>query len=340
MTVQSEQQRGSGRVVAAGAVVAAALVLVVALLAAGGAPAPLPEGLAGPGTATSWAEPVLRLVADLAAIACVGAVLVAAQVLPSKGEQLGAQGVRACQDAAVAAGVWAVASLCQLVVTGSVILGVPLSQLSARASDAAAITQVKMLVVSVVLITIVAVMLSGCRTVPNAQLALLISGCALAGPLLTGHGAIGHDTSWNTLATLSLVVHVFAATAWVGGLGALLRYGREGKPAESVARFSELALIAAGSLGVTGLLTAEIHLGERETGWGLLTQWVTTGYGGLVFAKAAAFAVLVGIGWWHRRSTLPALEAGRTAVFWRLAAVEVVLMAATIGLAVALSRTP
>lgn len=340
MTVKAEQQQGSGRAVIAGAVVAAVLVLVLALLAAGGAPALLPEGLTGPGTATSWAEPVLRLVVDLAAVTCIGAVLAAAQVLPTNGEQLGAQGVRASQDAAVAAGVWAVASVCQLVVTAAVILGVPLSRLSTRAGDAAAITQVKMLVVSVVLIAVVAVMLSGCRTVPNAQLALVLSGCALAGPLLTGHGAVGHDTSWNTLATFSLVVHVFAATAWVGGLAALLRYGRQGRPAEAVARFSTLALVAAGALGLTGLITAEIHLGQREPGWGLITQWVTTGYGALVFAKAAAFAVLVGIGWWHRRSTLPALEAGRTSAFWRLAAVEVVLMAATVGLAVALSRTP
>jgi putative copper resistance protein D len=49
---------------------------------------------------------------------------------------------------------------------------------------------------------------------------------------------------------------------------------------------------------------------------------------------------LVGIGWWHRRSTLPALEAGKAWAFWRLAAVEIAVMAATVGLAVALSRTP
>ena len=93
-------------------------------------------------------------------------------------------------------------------------------------------------------------------------------------------------------------------------------------------------------IGVTGLLTAEIHLGGREDGWGLITQWVTSGYGALVFAKAVAFALLVWIGWWHRRATLPALAANQPAAFWRLAAGELLLMAATVGLAVALSRTP
>ncbi len=67
---------------------------------------------------------------------------------------------------------------------------------------------------------------------------------------------------------------------------------------------------------------------------------MTTGYGALVFAKAVAFALLVAIGWWHRRTTLPRLATGDPAAFRRLAVVELLIMAATIGLAVALSRTP
>jgi len=101
-----------------------------------------------------------------------------------------------------------------------------------------------------------------------------------------------------------------------------------------------LALVCAVSIGITGLLTAEIHLGGHHEGWGLITAWWTTGYGALVFAKAVAFALLVTIGWWHRKSTLPALAAEQPAAFWRLASVELLLMAGTVGLAVALSRTP
>jgi putative copper export protein len=321
-------------------VVAAILSMLVALVAAGGAPKPVPAGLSGAGTTVSWAVPVLRLLADVAAIACAGGVLAVILLLPATGSKLTAQGLKACQDAAIAAGVWAVASIGGLFATAAVILGIPLSQLSARAHDAAALTQVRALVAAVVLTAVLAVVLSGCRTVATARVALVLTAAALAGPLLTGHSAHEQTVFWSVLATASLLVHVLAATTWIGGLGALLRYGRSGDPAAPVARFSRLALVCAVSIGVTGLLTAEIHLGGREDGWGLITQWVTSGYGAVMFAKAVAFASLVGIGWWHRRSTLPALEAGRAWAFWRLAAVEIVVMAATVGLAVALSRTP
>jgi putative copper resistance protein D len=285
----------------------------------------------------SWALPVLRLAADLAAVGCVGALLAAVVFLPAEGGKLAEQGLRAVQDSAIAAGVWAVASLGGLVATASVILGVPLSHLAEHADLAGALNQVRALAVTIVLTAILAVVLSGCRTVATARVCLVLAAVALVGPLLNGHGAIERTAFWSVLATASLVVHVFAVTVWIGGLGALSRYTRD---RVAVERFSALALSCAVSVGATGLLTAEIHLGGREDGWGLITQWVTSGYGALVFAKAVAFAALVCIGWWHRKATLPAFAAEQPAAFWRLAAGEVVLMAATVGLAVALSRTP
>ncbi|MGW1345801.1 copper resistance D family protein [Kribbella sp. NPDC002412] len=237
----------------------------------------------------------------------------------------------------MAAGVWAVASIGGLITSAAVILGIPLSHLPDHASAAGELDQVRALAVTVVLTAILAVILSGCRTTRGARFALLLTALALIPPLLTGHGAIERTSFWSLLATSSLVVHVFAATAWIGGLGGVLRYARE---RTAVERFSRLALICAITMGITGLLTAEIHLGGREDGWALLTQWVTTGYGALVFAKAIAFAILVTVGWWHRRTTLPDLATGNPTAFRRLALVELLIMAATVGLAVALSRTP
>ncbi|TWD79058.1 putative copper resistance protein D [Kribbella amoyensis] len=321
----------------AGVVAAGTGVLVVALLAAGGAPQPLPAGLTGAGQPVSWAVPVLRLLADLAAIACGGAVLAAAVLLPAdESGKLAGKGIRACQDAAVAAAVWAVASIGGLVGTAAVILGVPLAHLLDHAELAGGVVQVRALALTVVLTAVLAVVVSGARTVRSARICLVLVAAALVPTLLTGHGALARTGLWSVLATSSLVVHVFAATVWIGGLAALIRYTRD---RGAVERFSRLALVCAIAVGVTGLVTAEVHLGGREDGWGLITQWVTTGYGALVFGKAVAFAALVGIGWWHRRSTLPALV-DRPVAFWRLAAAELLLMAATVGLAVALSRTP
>ncbi|HEX6445215.1 MAG TPA: cytochrome c oxidase assembly protein, partial [Streptosporangiales bacterium] len=53
-----------------------------------------------------------------------------------------------------------------------------------------------------------------------------------------------------------------------------------------------------------------------------------------------ALVLLGSFGWLHRRRTLPRLDAGSRRPFVRLAAVEVAVMTATIGLAVGLSRTP
>jgi putative copper export protein len=324
-------------IVAGGMVAAGLVVMIVALVAAGGAPQRQPEGLIGAGMPLSWSVPVLRFIADGAAVATGGALLAAVLLLLATDGNLGSQALRACQDAAVAAGVWAVASIGGLITSAAVILGIPLSHLADHAAAAGELDQVRALAVAVVLTAILAVVLSGCRTVRAARFALILTAAAVTGPLLTGHGAIERTSFWSVLATSSLVVHVFAATAWIGGLGAVLRYARE---RNAVERFSRLALVCAIAMGATGLLTAEVHLGGREDGWGLITQWVTSGYGALVFAKTVAFAVLVAVGWWHRRTTLPYLAAGDPAAFRRLAIVELLIMAATVGLAVALSRTP
>lgn len=323
--------------IVSGMVAVGIVVMVVALVAAGGAPQRAEDGLLGAGLGISWAVPVLRILADLAAVATGGAVLAVALFLPAKDGKLGSTAIRACQDAALAAGVWAVASIGGLIATATVILGIPLSHLAEHAAPAGQLPQVRALAAAVVLTAVLAVVLSGTKTKRGARLAALLTLAALIGPLLTGHYAIERPSIWSILATTSLVVHVTAATIWIGGLAAVLRYARS---RSAVELFSALALSCAITMGVTGLLTAEIHLDGRQGGWGLITQWVTTGYGALVFAKTVAFAILVTVGWWHRRRTLPVLASGDQAAFRRLAAVELLTMAATIGLAVALSRTP
>ncbi|MPZ63649.1 MAG: copper resistance protein CopD, partial [Propionibacteriales bacterium] len=64
-----------------------------------------------------------------------------------------------------------------------------------------------------------------------------------------------------------------------------------------------------------------------------------TAYGWLLLGKVAALAALGCFGARHRARTIPALDAGQRGAFRRLAAGEVAVMAAAMGLAVALSRT-
>ena len=75
---------------------------------------------------------------------------------------------------------------------------------------------------------------------------------------------------------------------------------------------------------LSGLVNAWVRLGAVDQLW-------SSRYGLLVLGKVTALVALGVFGWWHRR---------RSRSFLRLAAGEVVVMAATVGLAVALSRTP
>lgn len=319
--------------------VAGAGAMLAALLLAGGAPKRDKLGLTDTDLVTAWALPVLRLVSDVAAVGCIGALTAAVYLLPADGGVLRRQGRRATDDATVLAGIWAVAALLHAVVTAVVILGVKLTDLPGRLAEAAALKDVQVVAVSAVLAAVTAAVVSGTTRKPYAGLAF--SAAALVPPLLVGH-------AWTDQIRVPAVgarmLHVLAAAVWVGGLAALVRYARRLRPDDQAAvvqRFSGLALDCAIVVGITGLFVATLHLAGRGGSLGDAVDGLfSRGYGGVVLAKVAAFAAIVTAGFWHRRRTITALREGRPASFWLLAAAELTVMLAAVGLAVALSRTP
>jgi putative copper resistance protein D len=92
-----------------------------------------------------------------------------------------------------------------------------------------------------------------------------------------------------------------------------------------------LALVCWVAVGFTGVVNALVRVTPADL--------FTTGYGGLVVGKAVALGVLGLLGLVHRRRTVARATAGDAAALVRFAAAEVVLMLATIGLAVALGRS-
>src|SRR5690606_38736460 len=113
-------------------------------------------------------------------------------------------------------------------------------------------------------------------------------------------------------------------------LAVVHRLGRDLVPA--VTRYSAVAAWCFVAVGVSGVVNAGIRIGGLD---GLSTR-----YGALVLAKATLLAAIGALGWAHRRATIPRLEGPRGGWrFWRLVAVELVVMGAVSGVAVALGST-
>jgi putative copper resistance protein D len=136
------------------------------------------------------------------------------------------------------------------------------------------------------------------------------------------------------VASVSLAVHVVAASLWVGGLLALILHLRPFPVAlkAAVPRFSVAALVCIIAVGVSGVVESAVTLDS----WAALFG---SNRGHLMLAKAFALVVLAGIGLLHRRRTMVSASSGRLLPLLHLAAVELVLMGATVGIAVVLSVT-
>ncbi len=184
----------------------------------------------------------------------------------------------------------------------------------------------------VVLLAVVVALLARTTTTPGAAFGLLaMAAVALLPAPLTGHSASAAN---HATATTGVALHVAAVAPWVGGLAivcvhALLRRDRLPLMAD---RFSRMALWCYITVGVSGLVNVIARLPDPA-------ELATTNYGRLALGKIIAFGVLGWFGWWHRERTLPALNDRRPRAFARFASVEAAVMAATMGLAVALART-
>ena len=322
--------------IGAGAAVAALVAAGLTILVNG--PDVAIPGLTDPGRVVTAGLPAMRALAEVAMVIAIGAMLLAAFLVPPQRsgylDVAGYRGVRAASAASLA---WAVASA----------LMVPLSVADALGRPLGDVLDVGLLIQAVprlttatawTLTTVVALLvLAGSRTVLSWGWTAVVFGVALLGPLpvtLTGHSATGgaHD-----VATDSLVLHVLAASLWVGGLVAVLLLAtargsdRSAALATAVPRYSRMALVCWLVIGVTGVVNALVRVAPADL--------FTTGYGALVVGKAAALAVLGAFGLAHRRRTVGAASAGEAGALVRWGAVEVVLMLTTIGLAVALGRS-
>jgi putative copper export protein len=323
-----------------GCVLVAGVVLTVVLEAAGGAYTRSPGGLPDAGPLTGWGLPVVRLLVDLAGFATVGLTLVGSRVL-----HVGRGPADDALPFAVRmAAIWAALCVLQSLLYVSETLATPLVTTDlaavrdllgalAELPEATAMLAQAALAASVVWLVALA------RTPTGTGVALAAAVAAFVPPTLFGHAATGN----RLLGSLSLVVHVVAAALWVGGLAALTWTALRGRTplANAVPRYSLLAMGCVAAVALSGVVNAAVRIGSLGALFG-------SAYGLVVLAKVVAIVTLAAFGQLHRQHTVERLRTWRrkrnvpaaAPVFIGLAAVELTVMAATVALAVGLSRTP
>ncbi|MCK8671369.1 bifunctional copper resistance protein CopD/cytochrome c oxidase assembly protein [Rhodococcus sp. HM1] len=294
-------------------------------------------GIPDPGPLTTYGLPAVRGVAEIAAVATIGSLFFAAFLVPpQRSGVLDVDGYRSVRTAGAAALVWALCSALLVPLTLSDTSGQPLGEAIKPVNMWRAVGQVEVASAwawTLVLTVVLAMLIRFAVRWAWVPYLLLLSLIALLPIALTGHSSSGgsHD-----MATNSLVLHLVAASVWAGGLFALFVHARRGGDHTDLAarRFSVVAGIAFVVMALSGIVNSAVRVPFDDL--------LTTTYGRLVVAKAVALILIGILGWAQRRRALPALEADPTSrgALVRFAAVEAILLAATIGLAVGLGRTP
>lgn len=366
------------------------LAMAVGLLLTGAA---TPSALFDPGPLVRWGLPTATVLTHAGAAVTTGAFVLCALVLPApaatgagatdrparrhgREETDGAAWTLASRIGAVAAVVWALAQLAQLVLTHASVIGAGVGGPDYGAQLAQFVTEIELgryLLWATALTALVAMVAAAVSSYTSAAWAAVLAVVAIFPVSLTGHaaGAASHE-----LAVSAWWLHVAGVALWVGGLLALcLVAGRLGRNLpDAVERYSRVALWAFLIVFAAGAASAWIRL---DSPMDLLTH----PYGQLLLIKIVLTAGLGLAGWAHRETTIPAirahldpgaaapvhagsasratagasLHAGATArartqsgaggvtspgrAFWRLAGVEVLVMGAVAGVGVALGSS-
>ena len=297
---------------------AALIVATLAGLQFTGAAAPLK--LVDPGALVRWGLPISRSITDIAMATSIGALVIAAFVFADKSEHL----KMAMSTAAVSAVVWTLAGMVQfnfvyLNVTGTAFSG------DQKFGDGLWLfaTQVELgqyLALNLLAGALIAILALAFQRLTAAALTAALGFLSLVPLALTGHAA---GTANHGMAVNAMGLHLLAVVLWVGGLVAMAIVRVRHRIEESaLARYSSLALVAYILLGISGVISAVLRIGQP--------QELFSNYGILILVKSAVFVVLGFFGAAYRK---------KISSFGRLVAFELVFMAAAMGVATALSRT-
>ena len=294
-------------------------------------------GIPDPGPATTYGLPAVRAIGEIAVSIAIGSFLLAAFLVPpQRNGVLDVGGYRAVRTGSVAAIVWAACSLVLVPLTLSDTSGQPFTVAVQPSNLWVALDQVEIASAwrwTGLLAVVLAILSRAVLRWSWTPLLLVFALGTLMPIAVTGHSSSGgsHDVATN-----SLILHLVGATLWAGGLFAVLAHARRKGAHTDVAtrRFSAIATVCFVVMAASGVINALVRVS--------ISDLFDTLYGRLILGKIFALVVLGIFGWVQRRRSLPALAENpesRGALI-RFAGGEVLVMAATIGLAVGLGRTP
>ncbi|MGW9415792.1 cytochrome c oxidase assembly protein [Arthrobacter cupressi] len=327
------------------------LALAGALLFSGAAGA---RQVSDPGALVRWGLPVSKAIHNVALATVVGGLIFAVGILPrhlpghrSKETEAPEHPAftRALAVAAAAGAVWTLSAVAVLVFSYADIAGQGISgDAEFTRSLVYFMTDIetgKAWLAVTIIAAVVTTILFGVRSLAGLACTLVLALCGLVPTALIGHSSSSSDHGG---AINSLGLHLVGVSTWVGGIimlavlsGILAGKASGGKDAteQTLRRFSGLAGFAFFLVFASGVINASI----RVTTFQELTG---SAYGQLILAKAFATLLLGGIGFMHRRWVIPQLGRGGMSarrVLWQLVLVELLVMGATSGLAVALGRS-
>ncbi len=296
-------------------------------------------GIPDPGRLTTAGLPLLRGVAWVLAALSIGSFLLSCFLIPPATgtrlvrARLTVDGVIAARTGAICALFISIIGVVMVPLSLSDVSGTPLSGTFDLAAWALSLDKVSG--ARVWLITAgVGLLVAGFSLTLHswiAQPALFLLSLWLVIPLgMDGHSAVGGNHDYGTN---SYLWHLVCMAVWVGGLMALLAHGRRLGPhlGRAISRYSTIALFCYVGMWFSGLINSAILLRWSE--------WFTTSYGRLILTKAILLVILGVFGYAHRRYTMQHIST-HPRMFLRFAVGELVFMAAVVGVAVTLTRTP
>jgi cytochrome c oxidase assembly factor CtaG len=288
-------------------------------------------GVRGPDAFTRDGLIVLRVLAEVCGVLCVGSLLFAAFLVPPQH----VDSYPAMRTASWSAAGWCVSALLSVPFTVADAFFEPVGawlRIDRLWPLAFSLEQTKAWLLTAVITFLLAVAAGRAVLRRSAPVLLIVAVLGLVPVAASGHSATGGDHDW---ATASLVWHLVAAALWVGGLAALLAYGRRKGDhlGHAASRFSKVALVCWIVMAASGVINALVRM--------RIANLFGTPYGLLVLAKTAALLALGVFGYFQRqRGVRGVVRTGSGRALVRLAAFEILLMLVTIGLATALARTP